>query len=206
MPTTFADRVPTWARPYVPISSYSNESFSVVPRLVTLTESTQSQTVQGEFSVKFVAASPNVSSKKELIDIGKPSVPASALYLNTIIVNKSIGFFGVRIDAKNYKREEVQYMRRFPTDSFPLGIISLDKSGRSIYSHKLQYGKQIVIAPQVMQLLTVVSQLGQLGIYEELVALTLDAVYGRIYYDEILVDVSFLTVYQSCVMTFNSAG
>jgi hypothetical protein len=112
----------------------------------------------------------------------------------------------VRIDAKNYKREEVQYMRRFPTDSFPLGIISLDKSGRSIYSHKLQYGKQIVIAPQVMQLLTVVSQLGQLGIYEELAALTLDAVYGRIYYDEMLVDVSFLTVYQSCVMTFNSAG
>jgi hypothetical protein len=85
MATTFADRVPVWARPYAPISNYSNESFKIVPKVASLTESTQPQTVQNEFTVKFVAASPTVSSKKVLIDEGKPSVEQLVLNLREVV-------------------------------------------------------------------------------------------------------------------------
>lgn len=204
MPETLADRVPVWARPYVPTSDYYEDSFVNSVGLDNLTESRQTQSVKDEFTIQYPTAS-NLVSVERSKTLEKETITGNVIFRrfsNEIRVSKTVGFYGVKIEAKSYKRDEVQYIRKFPTDSFPFGVVSLDNSGRSIYSQKLQYGKQLVIAPQILQLCTFLLQLGLTQKVDELKSSTLNAINGRLYYPNIPADVSFLAVYELCIIRF----
>jgi hypothetical protein len=203
MPGTFADNLPIWAKPYAPIGGSIDEKFSLKVRLTTLNETIPVQPVNNSFTVGFVANKPPIVTREStVIFYNNPQDAMFKATANTVVINKGIGFFGVTAAAKNYKRDEVQYMRNFPTDSFPLGVVSLDKVGKSVYAQKLQYGKQTVIALPILQMITVASYLGGTQSLDELSALTLDTVNGRLWYPDIVADIGLLTIYQSCVLTF----
>jgi hypothetical protein len=206
MPDTLADRVPVWAKPYAPTVDFTDGNFSNSIRVNTLLESSSSpQVVREEFSLKYPTFS-NVTAtnKKVLLNSAVANGVLSRDFSNEIHVQRPVGFFGVKLSVKGYKKEEVSHMRRFPVDSFPLGLISLAKNGVSVYAEKLQFSEQIVIANSVLQLLALSQQFGQLGLIDGVANTSFDGVNGILYYPGIFAEIAFLTVYELCIITFRT--
>jgi hypothetical protein len=206
VPTTLAEQVPVWAKPYAPIYDFTDGGFSNSIRVHTLAEpSSVSQTVRDEFTLKYPTFS-NVTAKNEKVLLNS-AVTNGVLFRdfsNETRVERPVGFFGIKLLVKGYKKEEVSHMRRFPVDSFPLGLVSLAKNGVSVYEERLQFSEQIVIANSVLQLLSLSSQFGQLGLTGGVANASLDSVNGILYYPDIFAEVTFLAVYELCVITFRT--
>ncbi|OCQ97516.1 hypothetical protein BCD67_24710 [Oscillatoriales cyanobacterium USR001] len=207
MSEKIADLVPAWAKPYAPTSDYFEESFNLIVKMSSLTETVAPQLIRSELiNIKYPIElnTVHVDREKKLINSAVNGGVVSRVFANRISVSRPIGFYGVKIEARDYKIGEVQYARKFPSDSFPLGFISLSKAAASVYSLKLQFGKQLVICPQVVQLLTLAIQLGQFGDDMEKSNFALDSIQGRNYYTDIPIEISFLAVYDLCVINFKS--